>query len=140
MKPNELRIGNYVQNAGCRAKKVTKSLMIAILDETIRFAEPIPLTEEWLLKFGVIKTDAFDFENKATYHFNPVYQTGKKKDRHDIVGSDLSICVYEANYHILLNVCDDNCFVTEGIKIESVHQLQNLYFALTGKELNIVMP
>ena len=68
--------------------------------------EPIPLTEEWLIKMGFItdKLNGFD-------HYK----------------GDFEICL--PNYFMwkdsLLN------------SIKHVHQLQNLYFALTSKELKI---
>ena len=73
--------------------------------------EPIPLTKEWLLKFG--------FKYKEMY--------------------------YESEYLTALNDC---FIVVERVtgffyvdapnnEIKYVHQLQNLYFALTGEELEI---
>ena len=62
----------------------------------------IPLTEEWLAKFG--------FENKTK----------------TFVLNNISIKQQTKGYFFYLS-----------IMIQYVHQLQNLYFALTGEELKI---
>lgn len=72
--------------------------------EPILLLEQIPLTEEWLLKFGYKKAGS-NFWN-------------------------LGHIVWECYDGIF--ICDKN-----GIGIKSVHQLQNLYFALTGMELTL---
>jgi hypothetical protein len=116
---NELRIDNYYDQFGNihQATWVTiKDLSKAPPDQL--WCKPIPLIEEWLLKFGfeleyemlyVKKTIggrsmAFRKVNKAFYTNEPI----KEFYRWD-------------------SVCD----------IEYVHQLQNLYFALTNQELTI---
>jgi len=66
--------------------------------------EPIPITEEWLLKLGFINDDA------QRYFKNGIY-----------------LILYDEGCTILHNQIHINYFY--------VHQLQNLYFALTGKEL-----
>ena len=78
------------------------------IGETYQPFKPIPLTEEWLLKFGLLKTK------------NSVLMGG-----------------YELIYDDKNNMY--NVFVYHGIfcTIKYVHQLQNLYFALTGEELKI---
>jgi hypothetical protein len=81
--------------------------------------QPIPLTEEWLLKFGF-----------------------------DKVGIALtSIAIAPLNLPCTFNLpntpfsfCQGKLILTTGtgdfcVNIEYVHQLQNLYFALTGEEL-----
>jgi hypothetical protein len=67
---------------------------------------PIPLTEEWLLNFGFIKN--------STSWTNWQKPTGVKEIRVSI-----------HNKYLFYN----------GRMIEFIHQLQNLYFALTGEEL-----
>jgi hypothetical protein len=77
--------------------------------------KPITLTEEWLLKFG--------FENPDN-------------DYRWVYGNDL----------IWVDLDDGGCAldraliwldVAFNLKIQYVHQLQNLYFALTNEELTI---
>lgn len=72
---------------------------------TCDVVSPIPLTEEWLLKFG--------FEKKRDF-FHLDYE---------------SFCIFldKKGYYTHIN-CGN-------LYIKHVHQLQNLYFALTGKEL-----
>jgi hypothetical protein len=74
------------------------------------FIEPIPLTEEWLLKFGF--KDRYDYWKKGGVKMvwsSRIVRTGERLGiRH--------------------KKCDH---------IVYVHQLQNLYFALTGEELII---
>jgi hypothetical protein len=66
--------------------------------------KPIPITKEWLLKFG--------FKDALNYF----------KIKH------FRIIMLEDRYFF------DNIPLTE---IKYIHQLQNLYFALTGKELKL---
>lgn len=74
---------------------------------------PIPITEEWLLKMGFIE-DSVQYEDQEDFYFF-------KKDVFYIDGNSLQ--PYDAGFPIA------------NYKIEHVHQLQNLYFALTGEEL-----
>jgi len=72
--------------------------------------KPIPLNEEWLVKFGFEKDkSAFIYGYYALYN-NEIYWSGG---------------VYSA--------CDS----ISNIEIKYVHQLQNLIFALTGEELTL---
>ena len=76
--------------------------------------EPIPLTEEWLLKLGFeLKTN----NSPQTFQKIGQYNFKVKKWKSNLSGVDLSGC--------------NNL----GRKIKYVHQLQNLYFALTNQEL-----
>lgn len=119
MKTNELRIGNLIlfseggiefivdtiSEKGLNVHNDIESIWIEI--ETF---EPIPLTEEWLLKFG------FEIQ-----HNTPFYSMVARKD-----GFNLKVDI------------TGNLFFSEGyfnVQPKYVHQLQNLYFALTGKEL-----
>ena len=80
------------------------------------WCNPIPLTEEWLLKFGFEKT----------------LNQYKKLTLSNKIGCDnipFIILFLDNQYQY-----DDLRFRTN---IEYVHQLQNLFFALTGEELTI---
>lgn len=78
--------------------------------------EPIPLTEEWLFKFG------FKFDGHCSWWKNELIE--------------LTIDTGEDEYSVFNNNGD---YITlKGIKY--VHSLQNLYFALTGEELEIKQP
>jgi hypothetical protein len=82
--------------------------------------DPIPLTEEWLLKFGFKKERHFDL---IVYAIHPT---------DGILRSLLAIAYHEDGEHF----CNINDKWIPN-KIKHVHQLQNLYFALTGEELII---
>jgi len=132
MKANELRIGNYINYFTKMVKVigVSKSMLdgssvvgkisgIFIADNGNVINDPdafdgIPLTEEWLLKFGI----------------NP------KKCR--IVGQaqiGFSIIPNEGTSAFYIDYMQDE--VTLHAPLDYLHQLQNLYFALTGQELEI---
>jgi hypothetical protein len=121
MDARELRIGNCIKIGNI----VTLVEGVSTWDNLIQnsnFAErhitefePIPLTEEWLLKFG----------------FNKIS---------DSYGINISISSYILTTVALLYSIDifKKTNVYYGlIEIKHVHQLQNLYFALTGEELTI---
>jgi hypothetical protein len=58
MKASELRIGNYVQYEGLKSP-IKVSIIDTTETSTKTKAKPIPLTEEWLLKFGFVKKGRF---------------------------------------------------------------------------------
>jgi len=107
MKAQELRIGNYVNDS--------IGLITIGLNGNIKFADayhPIPLTEEWLLKLGFDKLDKTHFK---------------------IIQND----IFNSPFTITLD--DDGVFKLDfqgfWYQLEFLHQLQNLYFALTSQEL-----
>jgi hypothetical protein len=139
MKSNELRIGNYIQTeyegilqvvninsegfdyVDCR-KPNYKALGRYEIEVVCK---PIPITEEWLLKFGFVKEEnnidvCYQIEIKDGYfleYFKSMTYT--------------SLMLREVN-----NVVGDSLFYLPNIPT-FVHSLQNLCFALTGKELEI---
>ena len=74
--------------------------------------KPIPLTEEWLVKFG--------FENNQSN--NEWYDKGF----FSVLNNGMSFCFIHCGNYININA-----------RPKYVHQLQNLYFALTGEELTL---
>ena len=125
----ELRIGNLV-DLGNRIAKVIEinhlACVVVDLEETQDTIEdydrtkPIPLTEEWLLKFG------FELEHEFTNAYK-LYTT-----KHPY---DCSNITYSINEKMLRFSNGENKGSTLIPHIKYVHQLQNLYFALTGEEL-----
>lgn len=113
----ELRIGNLIYNKNQPVKLRAKHIL-GLDNNAYKFAEPIPLTEEWLVKFGFEFTDEFDFNLNG-------------------LSVDGGVCHF--SYDMFRGWYDiDNCdFVELPIIIQNVHQLQNLYFALTGEELEL---
>jgi len=113
MKKNELRIGNFVYHPlTSRTYQVNENDLLAFAKNLVTNT-PIPLTEEWLLKFGFsreekIGGDGIEFR---VYHFD--------------------VLTFNTNHGWWYKVQRMN-----DTPLEYVHQLQNFYFALTGKELN----
>ena len=113
MKANELRLLNYLQYD----KQVFQVKEIKILKNSFSvncrptsYFEGIQLSEEWFLKFGF----------KKAYF-------GYEKGLFEVANQSID------NY-ILSVACNE---YTIGEPFIYVHQLQNLYFALTGEELII---
>jgi hypothetical protein len=118
MKTNELRIGNYLngKQGHVIVSEIRTNNSVKIHDNTSRFYVgicliPIKITTEWLLKLG------FKYNN-----YEELYQ----KNIFDI---DI---IYDVYCHFYMNEYGD-----WYRNIEYVHQLQNLYFALTGEELTV---
>jgi hypothetical protein len=120
MKANELRIGSLVYITDTSTQLFYKQetqinihnlmYLCGETKEPFEFEiEPIPLTEDWLLKLGFKQVPKI----KSEYY----------------------------KHGISFDVKDNTCFIeTDSTPeyfnhIKHVHQLQNLYFALTNEEL-----
>jgi len=144
MKANELRIGNYIS---CWIKSrendfkdyqieeigktcIDNKYYVVIDDSFCVNSEtgivPIPLTEEWLIKFG--------------------FETEQKNKSLFIIKCDeyvmrVSVNTFSGNlensYVWFVSVLTGYASRPVTIFYKYVHQLQNLYFALTGEELTI---
>lgn len=133
MKTNELRIGNWVNLIGIvvgrellidgdlRETEITGFILGNLLSfapgkdfNKISSCSPIPLTEEWLVKFAFTPTD----DNTCLAKEYVILE--KPNDAHAYYHF-----TYESDYMERITV------------VRFVHQLQNLYFALTGEELII---
>lgn len=131
MKASELRLGNllnYVDQTvyvlgvrQCTEFMLPRhNLELGYFKDSIGFErsefdeniQPIPLTEEWLLKFGFGRASETDWiwAYKGYHHFRIDFDEG-------IGGID----GYRNSYR----------------EFNYVHQLQNLYFALVGEELTV---
>lgn len=128
----ELRIGNYIWFNDAPEKigiaKVTQILDNGILTDQgfayINEIEPIPLTEEWLLKFGFQKSIGFFMIlSKLTS-----IELGLNNDTAEIQ----YYCYFRERSHV-----GEGDYVLLRKNLKYVHQLQNLYFAITGIELTI---
>ena len=117
MKPESLRIGNYVTRAmknHIDKKDIKKVLPGDLVSFDDYIFEPIPLTEEWLKDFG------FESKNKKIgWYKKEGFLFTLRLQKNNI----LSVQFISNGLHKVL------------IEIKYVHSLQNLYFALTGKEL-----
>lgn len=125
MKQSDLRVGNWVlyqQTIDDHEPKQMNASDIALFETWKDIYIAIPLTKEWILKFGLkielLNMDAYDI--KLNEFFTLEFQ---KKDQWN----------EEDGFHLYVNGTeyDSNVF------IKYVHELQNLFFALTGEELTI---
>lgn len=123
MKANELRIGNYVNIEGdvVKVKEIyEKSIHYANSEyesfATEDFIQPIELTEEILVKIG--------------------FEKFVKSFRMELSGCRLDYFIDKTLYIYKKHT---NCCLIKDleIKCEYIHQLQNSFFLLTGKELEV---
>jgi hypothetical protein len=113
MKANEMRIGNWYDENGA-TKQVNPNTIEAVWVAERIWCKPIPLTEEWLLKFG-FKYDTDNDKLCKSLHIDIL----------SFRASEGHMCLQSQGYRTLYK------------HIKYVHQLQNLYFALTGEEITI---
>ncbi len=116
IKANELRLGNWVLNKG-------RYLLVQSIDDTCinvgfdsgyhKEIEPIPLTPDILEKVGfIMDRNGFALPDKMSLSFSVT------KD------GEYLLCWLDKSL---------------GVIVRNLHQLQNLYFALTGTELEIIL-
>lgn len=167
MKATELRLGNYVMNLEGEISKITGISDPIISTEKMSgdidaWTDPIPLTEEWLLKFGFEKMSCITFDHENEWVKNPKKygweiavllgdypKTNPNCGCVSILNSeDKQISatppdLYEKEHWTKEDEIRAENY-TETLEkwrqpiayyIKYVHQLQNLYFALTGEEL-----
>ena len=82
--------------------------------------EPIPITEEWLLKFG------FECIDEVNRGFTKVINDSLREKLY---------CNPSGSCAIISELINYQDFLFMDAKINTVHKLQNLYFALTCEEL-----
>jgi len=130
LKANELRIGNWVH-----IRQTKNNEQIGGIEENGRFLtkgykssyssieclEPIPITEEWLVKLGG-KIGDNEIYNDSFYCF--------EFDNMAIFVSVIGVVVIARSKY-------DSKSVKLDVQFKHVHTLQNLFFALTGNELTI---
>lgn len=134
MNANELRIGNCVNRLGepTVVTSISRGGYLSTLASgsiTQNQVEPIPITEEWLLKFGFQKDGgSMRGSDRIWWRYEPTN--------------------YDAEGHFYLWFSNESSYVEihplggleiDGVCVDArcVHQLQNIYFALTGQELEI---
>jgi hypothetical protein len=142
IQPEELRIGNWIQTEGGRPVRVNSIFGDRFNLEFINHEpysspltemEPIPLTLELLERAGFEKETSEDIEERTIYSIQVANNTSLYFDPHkDWMRDD-----YEVEWY-LTHEWNNNHFKNDFWKRPKyLHQLQNLYFALTGEELNI---
>lgn len=138
--PVGLRLNNFVR---IKTKNDdSEQIITAIYDYKIKcdlgdiyfdidYIYGIPLIEEWPLKFGLknvydIVDDEFNFGMRE--YFKHIFH----------ICDELFLGDYKGEWFICVKGfgSDEQMYLFPiGVKIEAVHQLQNLCFALTGEEL-----
>jgi hypothetical protein len=129
METTEIRIGNYFMYGAKEVfiSEILKAGNVGIYDgfgldegHPLDMLKPIPLTEDTLYRFGFRKKEHDESRRREFIerdHF-PIY------DHKDInMYVDCKKCFFYVGMHF------------NHIKLEYVHQLQNLYFAITGDSL-----
>ena len=118
--PQELRIGNYVEYNG-EIIKLDGSLLCCYIQNELEFPlNPIPLTEEILLKFGFNEVegerwcDMHEEFEECNYYY---------------------LSMFKIYYNPETDIFEDDNLYHFNVNLKYVHQLQNIYFALTGEEL-----
>lgn len=135
MKANELRIGNLVKSGkGIYLVSTISEFEIMVL-KSVKDGEyiecsnviyqPIPLTEEWLIKFGFERQVGTKGCNEWILKEWSIEDRSEESDSFLKDNPDIIDCFGVWRWDVYLH------------DIKHVHQLQNLYFALTGEELTI---
>ena len=132
MNQEELRVGNFVQDI--EDKEVIKADIYTLLNH--ENYEPIPLTEEWLFNFG------FEFRDLDIKKY-PLLTYGFYYGYED-TGFNLHLDEDSEEIMQALNIegwSDGIYFVFDNwavwIRMNWVHQLQNLHFTLYSQELEL---
>ena len=131
MEVKELKINNIVSIVGQPSGErfnysipSGQSIDMIFVERNNHYPKPIPLTEEWLVKFGFVK-DEYDW---CSICFFTDYKELAEK---------MTISINLKSYRCAMfeNEDESACYTSKIMK--HVHQLQNLYFALTNEELTI---
>lgn len=130
IKPNELRIGNRLRPRRVIDPENTPIIGYAICAAHIAYSEeylnndwePIPLTPEILKKCGFVKHASHSLILKVNEQLF-LY--------HDQFEKLIRISFYETSFTYPIHLKEP------GYHFQHLHQLQNLFHSITGKELEI---
>ena len=111
MNAKELRIGNYVKDP------YDKDIKLVSVGSDASMIRPIKLDEEWLERFGFEEV-----KDGSTNYWR--------------ICKDYRFAIDKNNGHTHCSFGDNQNGILFSV-IKHVHQLQNLYFALTGEELEL---
>lgn len=120
IEPRELRVGNLIYDNQGKVVEIDsitkKGVNISFYGETLDLSvdiNPIPLTEEWLIKLGFERDPwGFCLEDRLSLSFSVT------------INGDFLPCWKDK-------------VLSSGFVVKAVHQLQNLFFALTGEDLEL---
>jgi hypothetical protein len=135
MEAKELRIGNYVNwiipfSNDYSPQKVTLQIL-NIINNDADICKPIPITEEILLKCG--------FKKNNIARINSIFNIDLGRNR-ILTVSDIgtpSGFIYISSIDVDIITDAVIIYNWDYDKTYYLHQLQNLYFALTNEELKI---
>ena len=126
MQSKELRIGNLVNYFN---KDETLSIMFKFEFESgwnMDYIKPVIITKEWLLKFGFVETE------KRTYELSQI------PNKLGLMNNDIDLTVQIRELDLCVTLWqNDPVYLTYDFNKFFVHNLQNLYNALTGEELEL---
>lgn len=125
MEVKELRIGNMILWKGIEVKKVDAAIIARAESDPEGFNmnyNPITLTDEWLNKFGFQLDQYVEIESL-------IDEVGEWDVHLELEYGERGtvICISSDNLNESMNVPLNH--------VKYVHQFQNLFFALKGKEL-----
>lgn len=146
IKASELRIGNYLQTQLTHRQKQTIQPLIVVADELkhlkpaltymqgkhrtmytthlfYRELQPIPLTPELLLKCGFLKEDNF--------YYRKWVAIPELNDSEDLYITESGENAFKLAQYF------DGFYIDYGLPFSYVHQLQNLFFSLLHRELEV---
>jgi hypothetical protein len=109
--PKELRIGNFIY-----CNTTHRIVEVQWVHADFKKLDPIPLTEDWLIKFGFEKKDS----GYVKEGFNTIADYGSQHVSLHEGGAQLEFGYYE-----------------NQLDCSFVHSLQNLYYAIMGEDLTI---
>ena len=137
MKAKELRIGNWIKYQDYNLQIVAIDAIdsddenvtiwtdllgeyhVLIHNGKEQIIKPIPLTEEWFESYGFVKWEA-----KVNMGIGGQPMKGWKLNRF-VLNNSFEGLTFEKSIYL------------GNIIVENVHQLQNLYFCICGKELTL---
>jgi hypothetical protein len=143
MKANEFRIGNIIEQGTITMLELTMNEFACIKcdGKIITTPKPAILTEDWLLRLGFIPVKEECYINGTKWLMQV---TDDYTDEDNIISRDgtwfdaLGTYSFTKNGEMGVNTLCRGNYVCGSVS--TVHQLQNLYFALTGEELKIIEP
>jgi hypothetical protein len=130
MNPKELMIGTYIfdcvqlqlvegiEHDGCWCRSINGAVSFFYDYEELH---PIPIDEKWLTDFG------FDISKGSSTWATKIELDYGMSNEYQIFKNEISIVDYSFIYFSYK-------FIT---RVEYIHQLQNLYWCLVGKELEL---
>lgn len=128
MNPQEVRLGNIVSYKGKQYQIAQINYNWAFLDYGIEMRavrwhdlEPVPITKEELEKYNMYHEVELDRGEAYVEHLVGKYLNEK----------------YEPWFYIIEPFRHDTSggWIYSDVKVEFMHQVQNIHFSLTGKEL-----